>query len=85
MDFVERWFGVSPDGGNGSLEVVALPLVLVVVCATIFRGESHAWSPSLIARHTKHIVLLCARRMPVRFLLSVQYVSNRAHNGTRDT
>jgi hypothetical protein len=85
MDFVERWFGVWPDGGNGSLEVVALLLVLVVACAAVFRGELHGWSPSLIARHTKPIVLLCARLMPVRFLMSTQYVSNRAHNRTRDT
>ena len=21
MDFIERWFGVSPDGGDGSLEI----------------------------------------------------------------
>jgi hypothetical protein len=24
MDFIEQWFRVSPDGGNGTLEVVYL-------------------------------------------------------------
>jgi len=30
MDFIERWLGVSPDGGNGTLEM----LVLVVLGAS---------------------------------------------------
>jgi hypothetical protein len=30
MDFIERWLGVSPDGGNGTLEM----LVLVVLAAS---------------------------------------------------
>lgn len=24
MDFIERWFGVAPDGGSGSLEALYL-------------------------------------------------------------
>jgi hypothetical protein len=24
MDFIERWFGLSPDGGDGSLEALYL-------------------------------------------------------------
>lgn len=31
MDFVERIFGVSPDGGNGFFEVVILVVLLAVV------------------------------------------------------
>jgi len=30
MDFIERWLGVSPDSGNGTLEM----LVLVVLGAS---------------------------------------------------
>ena len=36
MDFIERMFGISPDGGNGALEmslllvVAAIPLVIVL-------------------------------------------------------
>ncbi len=37
MDFIERWFSVSPDGGDGSLEVFYLLAVAVVVCAVVFR------------------------------------------------
>ncbi len=36
MDFIERWFGLSPDGGNGSLEVLWLAAIVVAV-AFIFR------------------------------------------------
>jgi hypothetical protein len=36
MDFAERWFGVSPDGGNGAFEASlilgASVVVVVVVC-----------------------------------------------------
>jgi hypothetical protein len=38
MDFIERFFGVSPDGGNGSTEVVvlaAIALVAVVLLRSI--------------------------------------------------
>jgi hypothetical protein len=34
MDFIERWFGISPDGGDGSTEALIL-LVIVVVLALI--------------------------------------------------
>ena len=30
MDWIERWFGASPDGGDGSLEL-AFAVVLLVV------------------------------------------------------
>jgi len=30
MDFIERFFGVSPDGGTGSLEAVLITLPLVI-------------------------------------------------------
>ena len=31
MDFIERLFGVSPDGGNGSLEALYLFVAVVAV------------------------------------------------------
>jgi len=37
MDFIEKWFGLSPDGGDGSLEVLWL-VAIVVVVAVLFRG-----------------------------------------------
>jgi hypothetical protein len=33
MDFIERWFGVSPDGGNGSFETTLMIVALVVLTA----------------------------------------------------
>jgi hypothetical protein len=32
MDFIERWFGISPDGGDGSTELLYI-IAFVVVCA----------------------------------------------------
>jgi hypothetical protein len=32
MDFVERWFGISPDNGNGSFEFLC---VLVAIAGTL--------------------------------------------------
>jgi threonine/homoserine efflux transporter RhtA len=34
MDFIERWFGLSPDGGDGTTElwyIIALGAVIVAV------------------------------------------------------
>jgi hypothetical protein len=35
MDFVERWFGLSPDGGNGTFEVLLLLTAAVAVVALV--------------------------------------------------
>ena len=35
MDFIERWFGVSPDSGSGSLEITLVILALVVLAAPL--------------------------------------------------
>ena len=31
MDFIERWFNISPDGGSGSLEITWVMVLLVVL------------------------------------------------------
>ena len=31
MDFIERWFGFSPDHGDGSLEAMLLTMLVVFV------------------------------------------------------
>lgn len=36
MDFIERLFGFSPDGGDGSAEIIYLA-VLVIVAALFWR------------------------------------------------
>jgi hypothetical protein len=35
MDWIERWFGISPDGGDGSTEMLYL-VAAVAVIALIF-------------------------------------------------
>jgi len=36
MDFIERWFGLSPDGGDGSVELMILAAVAVaVICIAV--------------------------------------------------
>ena len=45
MDWIEVWFGVSPDGGDGSLERMIFLTVVVVVIAltfTVSRAGPHA-------------------------------------------
>jgi len=37
MDFIEAWFGISPDGGDGSLEMLWLTAIVVAVLALVFR------------------------------------------------
>ena len=49
MDFFERWFGVSPDGGDGSLEVLWIGVIMAALVAFVFRrkigfpGENCGW------------------------------------------
>lgn len=33
MDFIERWFGVSPDGGDGSTEALYILAIVVFFAA----------------------------------------------------
>jgi hypothetical protein len=37
MDFIEKWFGLSPDGGDGSTEVLWLVAIVAIVVAIFFR------------------------------------------------
>jgi MYXO-CTERM domain-containing protein len=43
MDFIEQWFGVSPDGGDGSLELLWIVAVVVAVAAFVLRRRIIAW------------------------------------------
>ena len=33
LDFIERFFHISPDGGDGSLEIILLIAAATIVCA----------------------------------------------------
>jgi len=39
MDFIERWLNISPDGGNGTSEILIMTAIAVtiVVLAAAFR------------------------------------------------
>lgn len=37
MDFIEKLFGVAPDGGDGSLEMLWVAAIAVAVIAFAFR------------------------------------------------
>lgn len=39
MDFIESWFGISPDGGDGSLEALYLVALLAVIAAIVLRRQ----------------------------------------------
>lgn len=43
MDFIEQLFGISPDGGDGSLEFLWIVAVAVAVCAFLFRRGIVDW------------------------------------------
>jgi hypothetical protein len=50
MDFFETWFGISPDGGDGSLEMLWLAAIAVAVVAIVFRRRIMA---ALTSRSSK--------------------------------
>jgi len=35
MDFIERWFHISPDGGNGTLEVLYIGACILLMIVTV--------------------------------------------------
>jgi hypothetical protein len=37
MDFIERWFGISPDGGDGTLELLYVAVGVLIVAIVIAR------------------------------------------------
>jgi hypothetical protein len=53
MDFIERMFGVSPDGGDGTLELLCL-LVLISVLAVA--GCAIFWRRSRVRRHRPYAI-----------------------------
>jgi hypothetical protein len=44
MDWIERLFGVSPDGGNGMLEAVYVGIVVLGVAAVVLRHRIRRWA-----------------------------------------
>jgi len=40
MDFIERMFGISPDGGDGSTELMLLTVLVLIAAALTLRWLS---------------------------------------------
>ena len=40
MDFIERLFGISPDGGSGTLEFVVFAVPVIIVSYLLIRRRS---------------------------------------------
>ena len=38
LDFIERYFGVSPDNGNGSLEALLVVVLFILIAAVAVRS-----------------------------------------------
>ncbi len=51
MDFIEQWVGISPDGGDGSLEVLWIAAILAAVGAIAFRRRIRVWLMSWRKEH----------------------------------
>jgi hypothetical protein len=39
MDFIEQWFGLSPDRGDGSLETLYLVALVALIAVLVFRRQ----------------------------------------------
>jgi hypothetical protein len=50
MDFIERWFGISPDGGDGSLELPWLAAIVVTISVVSFRRRIVTWLTARTSR-----------------------------------
>lgn len=43
MNFIERWLGVSPDGGDGTLEAAWVAAIVITALAVAFRRRIRRW------------------------------------------
>jgi hypothetical protein len=50
MDFIERWLGLSPDGGDGSIEAMFLFAAAAVMLAFFLRYRSRLRIIRLVRR-----------------------------------
>jgi hypothetical protein len=39
MDFIEQWFGISPDGGDGSTEAMIVLAIAIVIALIVGRRQ----------------------------------------------
>jgi hypothetical protein len=41
MNFIERYLGISPDGGDGSFEAILLTMLLMIITGIALRFTAH--------------------------------------------
>jgi hypothetical protein len=51
MDFFEQWFGISPDHGDGSLEILWLAAIAIAAVAVFFRRRVTTWMRTHSTKH----------------------------------
>ena len=47
MDFIERMFGISPDGGDGSTELMLLTVLVLIAASLTWRWLSRRSSEKI--------------------------------------
>jgi hypothetical protein len=50
MDFVERWLGLAPDGGTGTVELAVLMTAGCTALAAVLWHRRRAWFIARLAR-----------------------------------
>lgn len=51
MDFIEQLFGIAPDGGDGSLELLYVAAIVVAMAAVACRRPIMRWIALTRRRH----------------------------------
>jgi hypothetical protein len=50
MDFIERLFGISPDGGDGSTELMYLTVLAFIMVLAVWRRSIRALVERMLGR-----------------------------------
>ena len=53
MDWIEQLFGLSPDGGNGSLEMLYIAVFVAIVLMIVFRTQVRAMLSHYLGRRDR--------------------------------
>ncbi len=53
MDFVERWFGISPDGGSGAFEACLIVAAVAALIIAVARSKLRSMLPRSVAKLTR--------------------------------
>ena len=53
MDFIERWLHISPDGGDGSLEILYIAVLILPVVTLLIKFRRHL--VSLVLWHLEQL------------------------------